>query len=197
MACSPTRFPYSVLLSCTLLLAGAPPGPAAEKEGDAVADGWCGFSVAVAGPWRRAPLRDYAVPGAARCAWAGPNGASVVVFLQEPGAAVSPRALLDGSTKSLTGDLAAAVAVQAVRPVAGMRAMWLVATGKGTGGALDGKGAVETTQHWVAVPRERDVVVVLLTCPAGDYGKLRASFEAAVGSLKVTGSQTAEQKAAE
>ena len=110
--------------------------------------------------------------------------------------AVSPRVMLDGSTKSMKDMLGATVSVEAIRPVKGMQAMWMVVSAKGTGGAIDGKGDVETTQHWVAVPRERDVVVVLLSCRAADYARLQKSFESAIGSLKLSGSQTAEQKTA-
>ena len=191
-----TRFSFSGLLFSAILLAWAVPGSSAETDGKMISDDWCGFSVSVAEPWQRAPLRGYTVPGAIRCGWSGPNGASVVIFLQEPGAAISPRVILDGSAKAQKDKLGATVSVEAVRPVAGMQAMWMVVSGKGSGGAIDGKGAVETTQHWVAVPRERDVVVVLLSCPTADYARLQKSFESAVGSLKMSGSQTAEQKAA-
>lgn len=179
------------------LMAWPTPGAAADKEAKTVADDWCGFSVAVGEPWRRAPFRGYTVPGATRCAWAGPKGSSIVVFLQEPGVAVSPRVMLDGSVAAFEKDKSVAkVSTQEVRAVAGMQAMWLVVSGKGNGVALDGKGDVPTTQQWVAVPREQDVVVMLLTCPAADYPELRKSFEAATDSLKLSGSQTAEQKAA-
>jgi hypothetical protein len=72
----------------------------------------------------------------------------------------------------------------------------MVATGKGTGGTLTGQGDIETTTHWVAVPRETDIVVLLLTCPAADYKKLLPSFETAVKSAEINGKQTAEQSEA-
>ncbi len=194
MAYSVTLFSHRILLACAILFACAAPG-SAQTNGESIADAWCGFSVTVAEPWQRAPLRGYTVPGAIRCAWSGPNGSSVVIFLQEPGKAVNPRVMLDGSVKAQKGQ-GTTVSVEAVRPVAGMQAMWLVVSGDGSGGSIDGKGDIATTQHWVAVPRERDVVVVLLTCPAADYARLLKSFEAAIGSLKLSGSQTAEQKAA-
>lgn len=196
MTSSMTRVRFLAVLSLTIVLSWSVPGSSADKDGNSVSDEWCGFSITVAEPWQRAPLRGYGVPGALRCAWSGPKGASVVVFLQEPGSAVSPRVMLDGSAAAQKDKLGAAVSAQEVRAVGGMQAMWLVVTGKGTGGAIDGKGDVETTQHWVAVPRERDVIVALLSCPAADYAKLQKSFEAAVGSLKLSGLQTAEQKAA-
>ena len=196
MKCSVTHFSYRVLLSSAILLAWAAPGSSAEGDGKTISDEWCGFSVSVAEPWQRAPLRGYTAPGAIRCAWSGPNGASIVIFLQEPGAAISPRVILDGSVKAQKDKLGATVSVEAVRPIADMQAMWMVVSGKGNGGAIDGKGDIKTTQHWVAVPRERDVVVVLLSCPAADYARLQKSFESAVASLKLSGSQTAEQKSA-
>ena len=59
-----------------------------------------------------------------------------------------------------------------------------------------GQGDVETTTHWVAIPREKDVVVLLLTCPAADYKKLLPTFEEAIKSAKIDGKQTAEQSEA-
>jgi hypothetical protein len=194
--CSATRFVSGILIFGTMLLVGPAPSWSADKQGETASDAWCGFSIKVAEPWQRAPLRDYAVPGAIRCAWSGPNGASMVIFLQEPGVAVSPRVMLDGTVEAQKEKLGATVSVQEVRTIAAMQAMWAVVTGKGTGLAIDGKGDTETTQHWVAVPRERDVLVFLLTCTAADYNRLQKPFESTLASLKLDGAQTAEQKAA-
>ena len=71
--------------------------------------------------------------------------------------------------------------------------MWLVVEGDGTGGSIDGKGSVKTTQHWVAIPREKDVVVALLTSPTSAFPENRKSFEAALETLVVGGKQTAAQ----
>src|SRR5207237_2576257 len=130
-----------------------------------------------------------------RCAWTGPGGSSLLVFAQEPGAAVDPRSMLDSSAASQRANLGVEVLTQEVRTVGKMRAMWLAIKGKGTGGAIDGTGDTETVQHWVAIPREKDVVVLLLTCPAADYERSKASFSAAVESLKLSGAQTEQQKA--
>ena len=171
-------------------------GRAADPAPGATADGWVGFSLTVGKPWGKAALNQYAVPGVARCAWSGPGAANVVVFIQEPGTAANPREMLDGSVKGMTKTFGVTASVAAVRAAGGMQAMDMVVAGKGTGGALDGKGGTDTTQHWVAVPRERDVVVVLLTCPTAEYPELAKSFDAAVASLKIDGTQTATQKAA-
>ena len=116
-----------------------------------------------------------------------------MAFVQEPGSAFSPRFLVDESAKAVKEKLGCTVKVAEVRPVDGKKAMWMVVTGKGTGGALDGTGDVETTTHWVAIPREKDIVIALLTCPAADYEDRRPSFEKAIRSMKVQGNQTPEQ----
>lgn len=152
-----------------------------------------GFSLTVPAPWADAPLAGYTVPGTARAVWSGPANASIVAFMQEPGKALSPRFLVDESAKSMKEKLGCKIQAQDVKTVAGKKALWMVATGKGTGGALTGQGEVETTQHWIAIPREKDIVVVLLTCPAADYEARRPSFEKAVKSMEVKGTQTAEQ----
>src|SRR5262249_22079425 len=82
----------------------------------------------------------------------------LVVFRQKPANPVSPRALLDASVKAYQTSLGATADQQEVREVGGMRAMWMIVTGKGTGAAIDGKGAVPTTAHWVAIPRSKDTL---------------------------------------
>jgi hypothetical protein len=71
--------------------------------------------------------------------------------------------------------------------------MWMVVEGAGTGGTIDGKGAISTTQQWVAIPREKDIVVLLLTCPSKDFPSNQKTFQEAIESLKVGGVQTKEQ----
>lgn len=166
----------------------------ASENPDRVGDEWCGFSLSVPKPWARAPFSDFTVDGTLRSAWRGGGESSIVVFLQEPGEAVDPQEMLDESVAELKKDPAVKIIAQEVRTVAGMRAMWLVVQGKGTGGIIDGKGEVETVQHQVAVPREKDVVNLLLTCPAGDYDQSKKSFGAAVDSLKLSGSQAKPPK---
>jgi hypothetical protein len=111
--------------------------------------------------------------------------------------AFSPRLLVDESARAMREKLGCEIQAADVKTVDGKKAMWLVATGKGTGGALTGQGDVSTTTHWVAVPREKDVVIALLTCPAADYEERRPSFEEAMKSMKIGGTQTPEQSEAE
>jgi hypothetical protein len=151
------------------------------------------FALSVPLPWMEAAVSGYKVPGTVRAAWAGKHASSIVAFVQEPGRALTARTLLDASAQSVEGQLGAKVLVKEVRKVAGKQAMWLSFEAKGTGGAIGPNGEVPTTQQWVAIPRGKDVVVLLLTCPAEDYKELRKSFERALEDLKVGGEQTAEQ----
>jgi hypothetical protein len=165
---------------------------------DRVNDGWYGFSLAVPKPWvRSAPenfrVFDTLIP---RFAWASRGPSALIVVVREPGTADDPRAILDAIATAKRDELGCEVMVQEVRTVAGMRAAWLVVKGKGTGGRIDGKGNTDTVDHWVAVPRLKDVVVLLLTCPAADYEQTEKSFEQVLSSLKLSGSQTKEQRAA-
>lgn len=180
----------------TAVLLSASIAAAEPQDGERVADAWCGFSVRVAEPWSRAPLRAYSVPGAIRCAWATPEGAALLVFLQEPGMAISPRTLVDASAQAQRTQLGAMVEQANVQSVAGMQAMAMVIRGAGNGSGIDGKGDVPTTQYWVAIPREQDVLVLLLTCPTAQYDSVVKPFHEVLKSLELEGQQTEEQKAA-
>ncbi len=151
------------------------------------------FSLTVSPEWKSAPLQGYTVPGVARMAFTGDKGASIVVFIQEPGKDYTPRFLVDESAKGMEKGLGAEVKLKEVRTVAGKQAMWMVVQGKGTGGAIDGKGTILTSQHWVAVPREKDIVIVLLTSPTSDFTRNAKSFEEVLKTLVVGGKQSAEQ----
>jgi hypothetical protein len=169
---------------------------AAADDAKKYVDEKFGFSLTAPQPWAESPLAQYTVPGTVRAAWSGKDGASLLAFMQEPGQAYSPRFLVDESAKAMREKLGCEIKASEVKTISGKKAMWLVATGKGTGGALTGQGDVETTTHWVAVPREKDIVILLLTCPAADYEKLLPSYEKAIKSLEVNGTQTAEQSEA-
>jgi hypothetical protein len=165
----------------------------AQEQGGKYVDTKYDFSVTVTEPWKNARLLDYTVPGVARAAYSRPGGASIVLFVQEPGTAFEPRFLVDESAKSMEKNLGATVREKDVRSVAGKKAMWLVVEGNGTGGAIDGQGVVKTTQHWVAIPREKDIIVALLTSPTSEFAENRKTFEESIKTLVVGGKQTAAQ----
>jgi hypothetical protein len=195
-----TRCLTAIVLSVTAMIHGLSlPLSAQEaptKEGAAkgsYVDDKYDFSLQVSDAWKSMPLQGLAVPGVPRVAFTRPAEASIVVFMQEPGQAFDPRFLLDQSVTGVEKGLAATAKEKEVRSVAGMKAMWMVVEGPGTGAALDGKGPVKTTQHWVAIPREKDIVVVLLTSPSDKFAENRKLFEEVLESLKVGGKQTATQ----
>ncbi len=165
----------------------------AQEQASRYTDSKYDFSITVAQSWKDGRLQDYAVPGVARVAYARPDGASIVVFMQEPGKDYAPRFLVDESAKSMEKNLAAKVVEKEVREVGKKKAMWLVVEGPGTGGAIDGKGAVVTSQHWIAIPREKDIVVALLTSPTKDFEENQKTFIEAINAFQVGGKQTAAQ----
>jgi len=86
---------------------------------------------------------------------------------------------------------------QSVKDVAGMGAMWMVVNGKGNGAALTADGSVPTAQHWVAVPRAKDILIFLLTAPQDKFADQDQALQTALASARIGGSQTPEQKAAQ
>src|SRR6185295_17457 len=129
------------------------------------------------------------------CAWSPDNVASIVVFVQNVGQPYSPRVLLEQSAQALEKGLSAEVKQKDVIDVGGMRGFSLVVTGNGNGAAIDGKGTVRTTQHWVAIPRDKDIVIFLMNSPETDYAKNDQVFQGLLGTLKVSGTQTPDQQA--
>jgi hypothetical protein len=165
----------------------------AEEPVGKYADDKHDFSITVAEAWKKVPVEDFSVPGEARAAFSRAAGASIVFFVQEPGEAYEPRFLVDASAQALEKNLGATIRDKEVRTIAEKKAMWLVVEGKGTGGAIDGKGSVQTSQLWVAIPREEDIVVALLTSPTSDFAENLKTFEASLETLVVGGKQTKGQ----
>jgi hypothetical protein len=156
-----------------------------------------GFSMTAPQGWTQATdTSTITVPGEVCCAWSPDGTSTLVVFRQKPKGAVNPRALLNQSVKAYQTSLGATVDQQEVRDVGGMRSMWMVVTGKGNGAAIDGKGTVPTTQHWVAIPRTTDVLIFLLTTPQDKFATYDAALQQSLQAIQVSGTQTAGQKAA-
>jgi hypothetical protein len=119
-----------------------------------------------------------------------------VVIVETPLPAIRPRTLLE---LLAVGAQAASAQVKAaeLRTVAGMRATWWVITGRGTGQALDGMSDIPTTQHTVGIPREKDILILVLTSPTDQYPAALKEFEQLLKTLKVEGKQTKEQAEAQ
>jgi hypothetical protein len=146
--------------------------------------------------WQQGDPTKFTVPGKICCVWSPDNTSSVAVFVQNSGKAYNPRVLLNQSADGLQKSLGAEVRQKEVVTVGGMRGFSLVVSGPGTGAGIDGKGTVRTTQHWVAVPRDKDVVILLMTTPDEKFAANEAAFQTMLSSLKVSGNQTPDQQAA-
>lgn len=157
------------------------------------------YDIRVAAPppsWERSNPARLSVPGEVVRVWSPDGITTISVFVQKPGYPVHPHTLLAQSVAAVE-PLASRITAQQVREVAGLQAMWLVLAGPGTGAALTGSGDVETWQHWVAIPRQEDVVVLLLVAPADGFQDAQSVFSRMLDSLEVGGSQTEVQRAPE
>jgi hypothetical protein len=146
--------------------------------------------------WQQGDPTKLTLPGNICCVWSPDGTSSVAVFVQNSGKAYNPRVLLEQSAEALQKNLNAEVRTKEVVSVGGMRGFSLVVSGPGTGAAIDGKGTVRTDQHWIAIPREKDVVIFLMNTPDDKFAANEQVFQGMISSLKVTGTQTPDQQAA-
>jgi hypothetical protein len=174
---------------------GTAPGQAAAPKGG-VAPEQIGLSFAPPQGWQQGDPTKFAVPGTICCVWSPDNASSIAVFVQNSGKPYNPRTLLNQSAEGLQKSLGAEVRQKEVVNVGGMRGFSLVVSGAGTGAGIDGKGSIRTDQHWVAVPRDKDVVILLMTTADDKFAANEAAFQTMLSSLKITGTQTPDQQAA-
>ena len=176
----------------------APPAnpPANPNAAKGVPPEQIGLSFAPPQGWQQGDPTKFAVPGTICCVWSPDNASSVAIFVQNSGKPYNPRTLLNQSAEGLQKSLGAEVRQKEVVDVGGMRGFSLVVSGKGTGAGIDGKGTIITDQHWVAIPRDKDVVILLMTTADDKFAANEAAFQTMLGSLKITGTQTPDQQAA-
>jgi hypothetical protein len=166
--------------------------PAAPKT---VTPEQIGISFAPPQGWQQGDPTKFTLPGDICCAWSPDNIASIVAFVQKTGKPLNPKVLMDQSAQALQTGVGAQVKTKEVRDFGGKRGFSLVVSAPGNGAALDGKGTVPTTQHWVAIPREQDVIIFLMTTPDEKFDVNEQAFQTLLTSLKVSGTQTADQQA--
>ncbi|HEV2855147.1 MAG TPA: hypothetical protein VHC97_20300 [Thermoanaerobaculia bacterium] len=152
-----------------------------------------GISFAPPQGWQQGDPTKFTLPGDICCAWSPDNVASIVAFVQKTGKPLNPKVLLDQSAQALQTGVGAQVKTKELQTIGGKRGFSLVVTAPGNGAAIDGKGTVPTTQHWVAVPREQDVIIFLMTTPDASFAQNEQIFQSMLSSLKVSGNQTPEQ----
>ncbi len=146
-------------------------------------DATLGIKMSAPGYWIRANPALLDVPGKTLRAWTRDGAATVVVFQWQTAPPASPALLLDRLAAALEGDLGAEVQAREVQEVGGLRAVGLVATGTGKDG-----GGPRIKQHWVAIPRQRDVVVLLLSTPADSFAVDERTFDKMLASVEILGS---------
>lgn len=172
---------------------GAAPNPNAGKG---IPPEQIGLSFTPPQGWQQGDPTKLTLPGTVCCVWSPDGTTSVSIFVQNSGKPYNPRVLLEQSAEALEKGLNAEVRTKEVVTVGGMRGFSLVVSGPGTGAAIDGKGTVRTNQHWIAIPRDKDVVIFLMTTPDEKFAANDAAFQTMLSSLKVTGTQTPDQQAA-
>ena len=155
-----------------------------------------GLSFSAPQGWQQGDPTKLTLPGTICCVWSPDGTTSVAIFVQNSGKPYNPRVLLEQSAEALQKGLNAEVRTKEIVSVGGMRGFSLVVSGPGTGAAIDGKGTVRTNQHWVAIPRDKDVVIFLMTTPDEKFAANEQVFQTMLSSLKVTGTQTPDQQAA-
>lgn len=141
------------------------------------------FAISTGDDWKPAPLESVTVPGVARAVFSKAGGVSLNLFIQETGDLVDASWMLAESVKAQEEKLSSTVVEKEVRKIVGQDAMWMIVEGQGNGSAIDGKGPVKTTQHWIAIPREKDVLVALMTSPAGTFESNQKLFLKAMETL--------------
>jgi hypothetical protein len=141
-----------------------------------------GIRMSAPGWWIRANPALLAAPGTILRAWTRDGSATIVVSRLETAAPWSQGDLRDGLASIAW--LGAEIQAWEVRWFQELRALGLVATG--TGESEDGR---RTTQHWVAVPRERDVLVFLLSTPEAAFAADERTFEKMLASVEIQGEQ--------
>jgi hypothetical protein len=144
-----------------------------------------GFRVTPTKGWRDVPATGVQVPGRVLKVWTTDGVNSIVAFVQEAGQPVTAKYLLDSSATSVKQS-GYSVTFEQVVQVSGSEAMSMKLTGPGNGAAIGmGIGNTPTYQHWIAIPKQNRVLVLLLTAPDASKGEPAKGFEAMIQSVKL------------
>jgi hypothetical protein len=152
-----------------------------SREARLFADEALGIKMSAPGFWIRANPALLDVPGKVLRAWTRDGTATVAVFRWEIAPGVEPP-LLSRLAAALEAALGAEVQAREVQEIRGLKAVGLVATGTGIGG--DGP---RIQQHWVAIPRQTDVVVLLLSTPEASFAADERTFDRMLASVEIQG----------
>jgi hypothetical protein len=149
-----------------------------------------GFKVTAPASWPRWNPAQTAVPGEICRAWSSDGWTGIYISVQHTGQAIDPQTFLNARALAVLTDLGAEIDKRQVRKVAGMQAAYLAYSGKGTAFGVDGRGDAHPTQHWVAIPRAKDILHLMLVTPEVHCESAEEVFEAMLKTLELTGTQT-------
>jgi len=175
----------------------APPAPeeiAPELKGRVYVDEDYQFKVHVPDGWYRANPKNYSAAGELCRVWTPGSESAIMVYRVPTEEPFMPLALLDQTAESMVTKRHAAVLEQEVRTICGKQAIWLIVSGPGNGGAIEGQGMITTIQHMVAFPRAEDAVIFMLGTPEKDFAEIRKVYEKMIDSVEIGGEQTDAQK---
>jgi len=158
-------------------------------EARVYADEKLGIRMSAPGFWIRANPALLDVPGKILRAWTRDGTATVAVFRWEADPAADPPLLGDRLAAALAAGLGAEIQAREVHQFGGLKAVGLVATGTGEGG--DGP---RIHQHWVAIPRQRDVVVLLLSTPEASFPADERTFGKMLATIEIVEIQGAAKR---
>jgi hypothetical protein len=148
------------------------------------ADEAVGIRMSAPGFWIRANPALLEVPGAILRAWTRDGRATVVVFRRErlerreTDRAWSAQELMDRVAAELESGLGAEVKARELHRLSGLDVVGVVARGSGEDG-------MQLEQHWVLVPRQRDLIVLLLSAPAVSFDADERTFEKMLASVEI------------
>ncbi|HEV2855148.1 MAG TPA: hypothetical protein VHC97_20305 [Thermoanaerobaculia bacterium] len=151
------------------------------------ADAALGIRMKAPGWWIRANPALLEAPGKILRAWTKDGRTAIAVTRQETRSAWSAEETLERTTAAL-GLLGAEVQAREVHEFGGLSALGLVAAGTGEDGEKPG-----TKQHWVVVPREKDVLLFLLSAPEPSFAAAEQIFEKMLASLEIEGPRSKDQ----
>jgi hypothetical protein len=145
------------------------------------ADEAVGIRMSAPGFWIRANPALLEVPGTILRAWTRDGSATVVVFRRarrELERAWSAQELLERAAAELESELGAEVKARELHRLNGLDVVGVVARGSGEGGT-------QWEQHWVLVPRQRDLIVLLLSAPGVSFDADERTFERMLASVEI------------
>ncbi len=148
------------------------------------ADEAAGIRMSAPGFWIRANPALLEVPGAILRAWTRDGRATVVVFhrerreRRETDRAGSARELMERAAAELESGLGVEVKARELHRLSGLDVVGVVARGNGEDG-------MQYEQHWVLVPRQRDLIVLLLSAPEVSFDADERTFEKMLASVEI------------